>query len=518
LSARTVLEARNVSKTFAAGPALCSFDLTVRAGQIHGLVGENGSGKSTFIKILAGYHEADPGARITLAGRELSHASGQSAYALGCRFVHQDLGLIDELTIADNLSLATGFPTQYGSIRSGRLFAAARDALNQAGLDLPPRALVGELSPATKTGVAIARALRESSARRAQLIVMDEPTATLPAPEVQHLLRMLRTVADAGVGVLYVSHRLEEILALCDEVTVLRDGTKVGTHPVAGLSRQQIITLMIGDRAMEIEENAAAQHRKHGQSADASTNVPALRVQGISSPEVVDFNLIAHRGTITGIAGITGSGRETILNAIFGGAERFTGQVSVAGERVTPATPHCSIRSGIGYLPPDRNRLGAASGLPARENLTLLHLKPFRRFFTLLGNPEKAEVRRWFERLQIRPQEPNRTFSTFSGGNQQKIIFAKWMRTQPVVLLLDEPTQGVDVGAKALLHQAVVGFAAAGGTVVVSSSDSDELLTLCDRILVMRDGRVAEELSGNRLNVHTLARECLGSDSEASAS
>ena len=517
-SARTVLEAKNVGMTFPAGPALRNFEITVRAGRVRALVGENGSGKSTFVKILSGYHTPDPGSHITVDGQDLSFGNARAAYEVGCRFVHQDLALINELSIADNLSLSTGFPTRSGTIRTRQLWSTVRDALDRTGLRLDPNMPVGLLSPANKTGVAIARALRDDGEHRTRVLVMDEPTATLPDGDVRHLLEVLRSVANTGVAVLYVSHRLEEVFSLCDEVTVLRDGTKVGTRRVAELTRPALITLMVGEQFLDVERTLAGQHQTTLHDVPASASAPSLAVESFSSDELRDVSLFAQPGSITGIAGITGSGRESLLSTIFGGTRRDAGQVSVNGAPVAKATPRGSIRAGIGYLPPDRKALGAMLDQTARENLTIVRLKPFQRLQTILRTPEAAEVRRWFEQLRVRPAAAfGKTFGAFSGGNQQKILFAKWMRTEPAVLLLDEPTQGVDVGAKALLHEQTIKYAAAGGTVVVSSSDTEELLTLCERVLVMRNGRIVAALRGAELTAGEIARHALGASDEAPA-
>jgi ribose transport system ATP-binding protein len=512
-SAPAVLEARHVGKTFPAGPALRGFDFTVGAGCVHALVGENGSGKSTFIKILAGYHDPDPGSQIRLCGRELPFGSAHAAYELGCRFVHQDLALIDELSVADNLSMSTGYSTRWGTIRPGPLRAAVSDALDRAGVSIDPRTPIGELSPANKTGVAVARALRDDGGGRnqARLIVMDEPTATLPDDEVRHLLRMLRQVANAGVAVLYVSHRLDEVFSLCDDVTILRDGEKIGTYPVRDLARTDLITRMVGEPLLDAERKMVGQRR--AVAPDTPTGTDCLTVVDVASDELKGISFSARRGSITGFAGVTGSGREIVLSTIFGGTARTAGRVAVNGTAVTEETPRRSIRAGISYLPPERKTLGAMIDLSARENLTIVDLKPFRRLWTMWRRREDAEVRTWFEELRVRPAgSPGKIFATFSGGNQQKILFAKWMRIRPAVLLLDEPTHGVDVASKAQLYEQIIRYAATGGCVLVSSSDTEDLVTLCDRVLVMRNGRIVAEVSGAQLSAGEIARQSLGAE------
>jgi ribose transport system ATP-binding protein len=499
----SALTARGVGKTFPAGVALRDFDFDIAPGEIHALVGENGSGKSTFVKILAGYHQPDAGSSILVGGDELSYGHPQSSYERGCRFVHQDLALVDQLTVADNFSLSAGFPTRVGTVRSRALERSTTEALQRVGLSLSPGTLVGDLSPAHRTGVAIARALLPDSRWHTRLVVMDEPTATLPEYEVEHLLKIVRAVAAQGIGVLYVSHRLDEIFDLSGRITVLRDGVRVGTFHTGDLTRSELVTLIVGQEITATQRSAEADIR-----VDAA-DIAALRIEGLRTPQIVDLTLHVDPGSITGLAGLTGSGRETALAAVFGSLERDAGRVFVDG-RPVGASPGASIKERLGYLPPDRKKLGAASGHSARENITILDLQPFWRRLHLSKRRELLEVSAWFDRLQVRPTSFEKTFETFSGGNQQKLLFAKWMRMQPRVLMLDEPTQGVDVGARALLHQQLIAFAASGQSVLVSSSDNEELIALCGRVLVMRHGAVVADLSGAALTAANVAHHSLG--------
>jgi ribose transport system ATP-binding protein len=496
------LIASHVAKTFGRTRVLTDLNLQIRAGEIHALVGENGSGKSTFIKILSGFHSPDSGAELRVAGIELKHGSADASYERGCRFVHQDLGLIDELSVVDNLHLVTGFPTRFGTILQRRLHAEALRDLGRVGLSVDPAAKVGSLSPAMKTGVAVARALRPDLEHPPQLLVLDEATATMPDDEVARLHTIVRQVASMGIGVLYVTHRLDEVFTLSDRVTVLRDGQKVTTQKTSDLDRVELVTLLIGSELDDVREAADESHERSGRKR--------LEVHGLRCKPIQNFAMVATEGSITGIAGLTGSGRETILAAIFGAIEREGGVVSVDGVVVSPSRPRRAVRSGMAYLPPDRKTLGGLQGLTARENLSLLNLRPFWILGVLRRKREQREVETWFERLEVRPKDGvERPLATFSGGNQQKILFAKWMRVSPSVYLLDEPTQGVDVGAKALLHRQLLDVAASGGTVVMSSSDVDELAAICDRVIVMQDGLIERELPRTQLSASTIARAIL---------
>lgn len=498
---------QGLSKAFGATRALLPLELTVARGEIHALLGENGSGKSTFIKLLSGYHRPDAGEAF-VGGTRLVHGSAASAHDAGCRFVHQDLGLIASQTVLDNLYAGTGYPTVLGTVNDRAARRAAVQDLKRAGVDLDPGQVVGALSPAEQTAVAIARALRPGDHGGPQLLVLDEPTARLPEREVAVLLDLVRTVSQAGVAVIYVSHRIDEVLEVAHTVTVLRDGRKVASRPVAGLDRSGLVKLL-ADRAVE--------------EADVSTHVPpaadapvVLAVGGVSSSRLRDVSFEVRQGEVVGIAGITGSGREAILPTLFGGQPRLVGSVRVAGTAVQPGRPDLSIAAGVAYLPPERTRSGV-SGQTARENLVLAGLRRHWRWPLLSRQGERAEASSWFRRLSVRPAGAvERPLSNFSGGNQQKILFGKWLRLGPRVLLLDEPTQGVDIATKAALHNEILAAAEAGACAVVSSSDAGELIAVCHRILVMRDGRIAGTLSGKDRTLANLTHESFGTRSQAS--
>lgn len=504
---RCALVVEGLSKTFAGPPALDRFDLEVAPGEIHALVGENGSGKSTFIKILSGYHTPDPGGRVVVDGEPLDFGSNESSWHLGCRFVHQDLGLVANLSVLDNLSLHGGFPTRFGTIRGRTAVAEARRDLQRVALEIDPLTLVEELPPALKTGVAVARALRLQDARPVKLLVLDEPTATLPENQVEQLLATVRTVAANGIAVLYVTHRLDEVFELASNVTVLRDGRKVATRTTASLDRRQLVSLLVGT---ELDEVKAASQDIHTRADE-----PILRVADLTAGPIRGLSFEAGAGEIVGVAGITGSGRDYLLGALFGANPRDGGVVAVSGDPLAPFSPRRAMESGMGYLPGERTSLAAIMSYSARENLTLADLQPFWSRLHLHTKSETAETRTWFERLRVRPGGAfEAQMSTFSGGNQQKLIFAKWLRRRPKVLLLDEPTQGVDIGAKAELHRQVLAAAEGGAAVVVSSSDVDELVALCHRVIVLRNGRLVALLRGEDITVAAVSKESLGAGEE----
>lgn len=496
------LEISALSKTFGPVKVLSDLDLTIAPGEIHALVGENGSGKSTAIKILSGYHVPDHGGRVLMHGQPLDFGSAASSYERGLRFVHQDVGLVDSCSVLDNLLLTSGFPTSLGTIRGRSAVHEAKRDLARVGLDLNPKRLVERLTPSQKVGIAIARAIRSNDQAPVRALVLDEPTSMLPVTEVENLLAILREAAGQGIGVLYVSHRIDELFEIAQQVTVLRDGVVVARKPIAELDHRSLVHLLVG---REFEQVAALTRGVH--VADAES---VLSVDELSADSVHSFSLSAHAGEIVGVAGLTGSGRESVLPAIFGATPNSGGTVTVAGVRMTRTTPGRAMAAGMTYLPRDRRRQGGILGFSARENIALTDVKRSWRFPRLIKRMEREETREWFHKLDVRPASGvEKPLGSFSGGNQQKVVLAKLLRRSPRVLLLDEPTQGVDAGAKALIHRQIVAAAEAGCAVVVCSVEDEELVALCHRVLVLRHGRCATELSGEELTTSALAAATL---------
>lgn len=492
-----VLEASDLTMRFGGVAVLKSVDLSVRPGEIRALVGENGSGKSTLVKILSGYHIPEPGGQVRIAGQAMPLGRPGAGYRLGCRFVHQELGLVESLSVLDNLCLASGFPTRLGTIRMGESRRRACADIGRFGLDVDPDAPVGKLTATARSCVAIARAMREDEAAPAAVLILDEPTAALPEREVDRLIAMLQRVAEQGVAVVYISHRLSEVFRLADSVTVLRDGLEVATEPTSGLDRQRLINLLVG---ADVEEVSATT------PAERTAVPPALRVTGLSADRVVDVSFDAYPGEVLGVAGAAGSGRETVLGAVFGSVAREAGLVEIDGEDVRPNRCDLTIGRGVAHLPADRKALGGFMDLTARENVTLASLQPFWRRWWLRRRGETAEVGNWFQRLDIRPLAGiDAPLSSFSGGNQQKLLLAKWLRLSPRVLMVDEPTQGVDVAARAAVHRHLLDTAGRGTAVVVSSSDAEELAVLSNRVLVFRGSRVIAEIRGADISVAAIA-------------
>ncbi|HEX6680132.1 MAG TPA: sugar ABC transporter ATP-binding protein [Gaiellaceae bacterium] len=497
--ARDLLSIRGVHKRFAGTTALYDFDLDVAVGEVHALVGHNGSGKSTLVKILAGFHRPDDGT-VSVAGGDLDLSSASAALEAGLRFVHQDLGLVSTLNTVENLALGVGFRTgAAGRIRWAEERDSARRRLRELGYEVDVTRPVGELAAAERTGIAIARALKDWE--NARVLVLDEPTAMLPRQEVGILFDAIDRVRRRGLAVIYVSHRLDEVFALAERVTVLRNGRKVATHPVADLDQARLVSLMVGDETLASHADTAPANREDG----------LLSVEALSGSVLRRVSIGADGGEIVGIAGLTGSGREEILPLIFGAGDRSGGEVRIGGVPLPGGHPKQAIAAGVAFLPADRHRLGSVTTLSVRENLTLTDLRRHSaRFGSLRRRAERAEVLDWIEAIDVRPPDPDVPFSTLSGGNQQKVVLAKWLRMKPRVLLLDEPTQGVDVHAKAVIHRLARTAADDGAAVVIASSDDAELCDTCDRVVVVRDGQVAAHLDGRRITPSELGRLELG--------
>jgi ribose transport system ATP-binding protein len=490
----SVLSVENISKTFTRTKALSGVSLAIEAGEVHALLGQNGSGKSTLIKIMSGYHSPDPGGGVRIGDDELPFQDPVGSYRLGCRFVQQDLGLVPTLSVIDNMSLGSGFPTAFGTIRGKESAELAKKDLARLNLDIDPRALVGTLSASEKTGVAIARALRVDPDYPARLLVLDEPTATLPVDEVDHLLDRVSAISATGVGVLYVTHHLGEVFRVAQRVSVFRDGKVVGAGPVGNFDHAAIVHLLAGEELLAEESES---RRSKAARAAAREGGTVLEIDDLHSGALSGVSIEVERGEIVGIAGLAGSGRESVLGASFGALPRDSGGVKVAGRALPAMRPDLAIANGVAYLAPDRKTGGSIMTMSARENLTMPDLKPFWKGGRLRRRTEKALTKSWFERLSVRPANAtDEPLSIFSGGNQQKILFGKWLSQKPAVFLLDEPTQGVDVGAKADLHRELVTATQDGAAVVISSSDLEELADLCDRVLVIVDGKISSVLEG----------------------
>ncbi|MQA11479.1 MAG: ATP-binding cassette domain-containing protein [Pseudonocardiaceae bacterium] len=473
---------RGIVKLFPGVRALDGVDLEVRAGEVHCLLGQNGAGKSTLIKTLAGAHQPDAG-RILWRGEPATLASPIAALRLGIATMYQELDLIGSLSVAENVFLGHE-RSRYGFTRPAVARAQARGLLARLGHpEIPAETEVGRLSAAGQQLVSMARAL----AHDAQLIVMDEPTAALASDEVDNLFRIVEELTESGVAVVYISHRLEEIRRVGHRVTVLKDGRTVASNLDArGTSTADLVDLMAG-RRVEIAFEAA-------RSATVEFGPEVLRVGGLSRiGEFADVSFSVHAGEIVGIAGLVGAGRSEILETIFGARKPHAGTVSVNGKKLRAGSVASAVRAGVGLAPEERKSQALLLDMSVAHNVTLASLHAYSSAgFTRRGKELHDSVST-LERLDLRPADPRRIIRTLSGGNQQKAVVAKWLVHGCRVLLLDEPTRGVDVGARADLYQLIHELAANGVAIVLVSSEVPEVLGLSDRVLVLRDGEVLAE-------------------------
>ncbi|HVX19776.1 MAG TPA: sugar ABC transporter ATP-binding protein [Acidimicrobiales bacterium] len=496
---------RGLTKTFGGQTALSQVDLDIMPGEIHALVGQNGSGKSTLIKVLAGYHVPDAG-EVAVGGEPLGFGSAAHARAAGIRFVHQDLGLVDSMDTVDNLALGVGFHEGQRrwqiSWKAERRRAAAM--LRGFGYDFDVRQPLAELSVSEQAAVAIVRAMG-TDGEPIKLLVLDEPTAPMSAFEVRRLANAVKAVRDGGTAVLFVSHRLAEVFDLADRITVIRDGAIVMTVPAGDTNHDHLVERMLGRAlAMGVPQTAAAVPHPEGPYAAGDT---VLDARGLGGHVVSGVDLAVRAGETVGVAGIAGSGRDELAGLLWGAMPR-TGTVSLGGEPVKDS-PESARRSGIGFVPANRKANGIVNTLCVRENLNFPDLGSCKRSVRISRRQELEETREWLRLLGVQPADPEADILTLSGGNQQKVVLGRALRLAPKVLVLDEPTQGVDLGAKEQLYALIRARAAQGMAVVVCSSDSGDLVALCDRVLVFREGRVSRVLQRQELTVEAIDRACV---------
>ena len=484
-----VLEVSGLNKSFGNQRALIDVDMKLRAGEVCALIGQNGSGKSTLIKILAGYHAADPGAALSFRGRPVSIDDRSAAWRHHVRFIHQDLGLVPTMSVLDNLALGIGYRTgRMRRIRWGEERKRASAILSQFGLgQIDLGAPVGRLGAVEKTLIAVARALLDWDDGEG-VLVLDEPTAALSAPEVDRLFAAIRPLTERGVAILFVSHRFAESFEIADRVIVLRDGRVVASRPIAELNERALLSLMIDGVPEEMYPTTPA----HG-------NDNALVVRRLSGGRVHDFSLIAQQGEIVGVAGLAGSGREDIPRLLFGDLRAASGEIVVGDSRMERPSPAAAIKLGVGLVPSDRMHRSVFFQATVRENITLPDLSPFWRGMRLDRRAEQREVSAWLARVRLTPPDPEYPMGALSGGNQQKGVIARWLRLKPKVLILDEPTHGVDMGAKTAIFGLISEAAGAGTAVVMCSSEAKDLAAVCDRVLVLNHGKVVADLSGESL-------------------
>jgi ribose transport system ATP-binding protein len=494
-----VFRVKDVRKTFAGTTALAGVSFDLGRGSIHALLGGNGSGKSTVIKVMAGVYQADAG-RLE-AGAEALDAAAMTpakAKALGLRFVHQQQSTFPELSVTENLAIGHGFGR--GALTRVPWRSAHRQTqatLERFQINASPRDRLGDLGPATQAMVAIARALQDQEGEGQGVLVLDEPTASLPASEVEMLLDALQRYAARGQTILYVTHRLDEVLRIADCATIFRDGVVAATLQKGELSHENIVEKIMGRRVERMLEEVK-------EVKEPATGGAMLRVQELAAGPVQDASFELREGEILGIAGLLGSGRSTILRSLFGMVPREGGTIELCGQPLEASQPREAMAAGVAYVPEDRLADAAFAELSVLDNIGITACGSYFRAGRLRRRAERRDAEELIRSFQVKTASLDAPFTSMSGGNQQKVVLARWMRRDPKLLLLDEPTQGVDVGARAEIWQLVRRAVDAGAGALVVSSDYEELSRVCDRVLVLRQGRIATDLQGDDLSEENL--------------
>lgn len=502
MSDTSLLTMTAICKSFPGVKALDNVTLAVEAGEVHALVGENGAGKSTLMKILAGSYTADSGT-IALRGQPVTIDNPRRAQALGISIIYQELTLLPALSIAENIFLGREPRRPLGMIHWPRLYADTAQLLSLLGIDLEPHTLINRLTIAQQQMVEIAKAL----SLNAELIVMDEPTSSLTERETDKLFEIIRSLKARHVTVIYISHRMEEIFALCDHVTVLRDGQVVGTRRVDEVNTAMLVQMMVG-REM------------------AATQVPLAQAIGEVVLEVKDVhrgkqlrgvNLTVRQGEIVGFAGLVGAGRTELARVIFGADQPERGEVRLQGKVVRLRSPRQAIVQGLGLVPEDRKAMGLFLGMSVRRNLVIADLARLSRFGFINQGETRRVTGKYITSLGIKTPNQEKPIRNLSGGNQQKVIIARWLAREPRLLILDEPTRGIDVGAKLEIHLLMRELADKGMAVIMVSSDLPEILQVSDRIVVMREGQIMAEFSRTEATQDKIMWYATGAHQEAHA-
>jgi ribose transport system ATP-binding protein len=497
-STGAVLSVTELRKVYGGTVALADGRLEVVAGEIHGLVGENGAGKSTMIRCLAGTPPPD-GGTIAVDGEPFPERhTPADATSAGLGFIHQDAALVDDLSVAENIALVTGYAERGRMIDWRRVRRLAAQALEAMGVDLDPQQLVAELPPASRMIVAIARALANSP----RVLVLDEPTASLSARESEQLFRVLHGLRDRNAGIVFVSHRLDEVTELCDRITVLRDGHTVGTVGAKEVSKGELVKMICGH---EVQARRSVAPNDVGEAV--------LRVAGLSGPFLEPISFEVARGEIVGITGMRDAGHYVLGELLFGIIPRWTGDVDLLGKPFAPARPADAIERGVAYIPPDRDGEGVAKDMSLLENLFMNPGSGTTLMSRVLGGirhgAEHREAHALLRRFRVTPPVPDERIAALSGGNVQKVLVGRWLHTSPALLIASDLTVGVDVGARADIHREVRRMAEEGTAVIVLTSDFDEVEALCTRTLVLQRGYLIDALYGDEVTVRSITARAL---------
>ncbi|MDU0293663.1 sugar ABC transporter ATP-binding protein [Saccharothrix longispora] len=475
-----LLEVRDVTKSFGAVAAVRGVSFALFGGEAHALVGENGAGKSTIVKVLAGVHEPDSG-ELLVDGREVRPAGPAAARDAGIAVIHQEPTLFPDLSVAENIFMGRQPLRRFGRIDRAAVRAESVRLFERLGVRLDPDRPARGLSIADQQLVEIAKALSLD----ARVLVMDEPTAALSGVEVERLFAVVRALCARGAAVLFISHRFDEVFELCRRVTVLRDGARVSTDPVAEVTPDLVVRRMVG------RDVSTLFPKEDVEPGDVVLEVDGLTRHGVFS----DVTFSVRAGEIVALAGLVGAGRSEVVRAVFGVDRYDAGEARVSGTALPVGSPAAAVAAGVALVPEDRRRQGLVMGMSIERNATLTRLRSLARLGLLGGRAERRAAREWAERLRVKYGRLSDAVGTLSGGNQQKVVLAKWLATGPKVLIVDEPTRGVDVGTKAEVHRLLSRLAAEGVAVLMVSSELPEVLGMADRVLVLHEGRVTAELS-----------------------
>ncbi len=487
-----VLDVRRVTKRFPGVLALDDISFELRPGEVHALVGENGAGKSTLIKVMTGVYRPDEG-QILFKGEEVSFSEPRESQEAGISTIYQEINLIPLLSVAQNVFLGREPRNRLGLIDRERMNREAAEILQRYGIGTDVKAPLRSLGLGVQQMVAIARAISVD----ARVVIMDEPTSSLEAREVETLFGVIGQLREEGVGVIYVSHRLDELYEICDRVTVLRDGRLVYTGKLADLSRLELIAQMLGRELAEVEKEGAT---GFGEEHEASEEEPVLQARGLTQhPRLREISFDVRPGEVVGLAGLLGAGRSETAKAIFGAEPVDSGTVKVGGEDVRTGSPAAAIKAGIAFLPEDRKSEGIIPDLSVKENIVAAALPRFARAGIVSEKAQDELVEEFIRRLGIKASSPDQPVRELSGGNQQKVLLARWLCMNPKVLILDEPTRGIDVGAKAEIQKLVDDLALEGLGVILISSELDEMTEGSDRVVALREGTMVGLLSGDEI-------------------
>lgn len=488
------LELTGITKGYSGVKALKGVDLQVTRGSIHALAGQNGAGKSTLVKILSGAETPDAG-EIRLGGEVMRFKEPLDAQRAGIHTIYQELSLVPSLSVAENIFLG-GLPTRSGAVSWSEMQSGARDALARVGFDLDVTQPVSSYSTAQQQAVELAKALHKN----ARVLLLDEPTSTLPLPDVARLFEVLRGLAAQGVTLLYISHRMDELYSLCDSVTVLRDGVRTAVLDTARSRPADVVTAMVGKSLEGSIADAALRGERSPRLGSGRGDTVLMSTTGLTEAARVDnVDLELYEGEVLGLSGLIGSGQSELAGLLAGARRKFSGTITFGGRDVTFHSPKDAIKRGIGLLPQDRKTQGFVPDMGVAGNITLASLPMFSRLSFINGRKEQSTAAGMVDRLSMKVSSVNQPMKTLSGGTQQKAILARWLVRSSRLLICDEPTRGVDVGAKEDMYELIRDFARSGGTVIIASSEISEAM-MCDRVLVMARGRVVAEFDHDEID------------------